>query len=161
MTAAFGEMASEITGRRVFNRSSAHTIVTTALEKAESASALGNRLWYSLVPEGQTALVLEDLEQVLGSDNRDLAKEIFDLLDKDENGDVNLQEMVGFVIDAGNNRSNIAKSIHEVDSAIQVLDNLLLFFVLAITIVIYSESRLVFNFSQSANTRQRMLSYQV
>jgi hypothetical protein len=44
VTSVFGNIASEITGKQVFNPTSAHSIVIEALEKTKSSEALAKRL---------------------------------------------------------------------------------------------------------------------
>jgi len=48
VTAAFGNVAHEITGKQVFNPTSAHSIVVEALERKGSSEALARRLWMFL-----------------------------------------------------------------------------------------------------------------
>jgi len=56
VTSIFGHIASEITGKQAFNRTSAHSLVVEALEKTRSSEALAKRLWMSFVVEGKEAL---------------------------------------------------------------------------------------------------------
>ena len=81
VTSVFGNIASEITGKQVFNPTSAHSIVVEALEKKRSSEALAKRLWMSFVVEGKEALFAEDIEEVLGPSRRDEAQEIFAALE--------------------------------------------------------------------------------
>lgn len=53
LTSAFGNIASEITGKQVFNPNSAHSVVVEALEKVRSSEAMARRSTYqakSLLP---------------------------------------------------------------------------------------------------------------
>jgi len=88
LTSAFGNVASEITGREVFNGSSSHSIVIEALERKRSSEALAKRIWMSFVVEGHDALYQEDLTDVLGENRRAEAEEAFVALDIDANGDI-------------------------------------------------------------------------
>ncbi|KIV84396.1 hypothetical protein PV11_00179 [Exophiala sideris] len=125
ITSVFGNVAQEITGKKVFNPTSSHSIVVQALERKHSAEALAKRIWMSFVLEGKDALSLDDFIDVLGSDLEIEAHEAFDILDVDSNGDVSLDEMVLRVTEFGRERQSIASSMHDVDQAINVLDNLL------------------------------------
>lgn len=125
VTAAFGNVAQEITGKKVFSANAAHSIVVQALEKKYSAEALARRLWMSFVLEGKDALTIEDIIDVLGSDQETEAHEAFEVLDVDGNGDISLDEMILRVTEFGRERQSIASSMHDVDQAIHVLDNLL------------------------------------
>jgi hypothetical protein len=145
VTAAFGNIASEITGKQVFNPTSAHSIVVEALEKKSSSEALARRLWMSFVVEGKDALYLEDIIEVLGKERTKEAEEIFASLDKDGNGDISLEEMIMTVVEMGRERKSIATSMHDVDQAIHVLDNLLCTIVVIIIIFIFSKSQSIVN----------------
>ena len=137
VTAAFGSIASEVTGKEVFNPTAAHSVVVEALEKKRSSEALAKRIWMSLVVEGKEALYQEDIIEVLHERPQSEAIEVFEMLDQDGNGDVNLDEMILKVCEIGRNRKSIASSLHDVDQAINVLDNLLLTGVFLIVIFIF------------------------
>jgi hypothetical protein len=126
MVSKFGHVAHEITGKQVFNPTSAHSIVVEALEKIKSSEALAKRIWMSFVVEGKEALYEQDILEVLGEDQQAEAERAFASLDKDGNGDISLDEMILAVCEVGRQRKAIASSMHDVDQAIDVLDNLLL-----------------------------------
>jgi hypothetical protein len=134
--AAFGAVAQEVTGRKVFDLDSGHSIVVEALEKTRSSEALAKRLWLSFVVEGNEALYAQDFIEVLGQDRRDDADEAFAAIDKDGNGDISLEEMILTVTEIGRVRKSLASSMHDVDQAIHVLDNLLITVVFIISIFV-------------------------
>lgn len=137
VTAAFGNVAHEITGKKVFNPTASHSIVVQALEKKHSAEALARRLWMSFVLEGKDALGIDDIIDVLGPDREQEAHEAFEVLDVDANGDISLEEMILRVTEFGRERQSIASSMHDVDQAINVLDNLLCTVVFIVVIFIF------------------------
>ncbi|RHZ71304.1 hypothetical protein CDV55_108110 [Aspergillus turcosus] len=126
VTAAFGGVAHEITGKEVFNPTSVRGIVTQALERRKAAEALARRIWMSFVIEGRDALYPDDIVEVLGAGKELIAEECFHMLDRDANGDISLDEMVMVVGEIGRNRKALNNSMYDVDQAIHVLDNLLL-----------------------------------
>ncbi|MCJ1386142.1 hypothetical protein MMC17_009268 [Xylographa soralifera] len=140
VTAAFGNVAHEVTGKAVFNPTAAHSIVVEALEKSHSSEALAKRIWMSLVVEGKESLYQEDIVEVLGPDRDIEAQECFAALDRDGNGDVSLDEMILTVTEYGRERKAIASSLHDVDSAINVLDNMLCVIVFIITIFVFGKT---------------------
>jgi hypothetical protein len=139
ITAAFGNVAHEITGKDVFNPSSAHSVVVHALEKKRSSEALARRIWMSFVVEGKDALYEDDILEVLGAQREGEALECFQILDRDGNGDISMDEMILTVSEMGRVRKSIARSMHDVDHAIHVLDNCLLTVSLIIMILVFGE----------------------
>ncbi|KAJ5149893.1 hypothetical protein N7448_001471 [Penicillium atrosanguineum] len=126
VTAAFGNVASELTGKQVFNPAATHSIVIQALERKRCAAALARRIWMSFVMEGRESLYLDDIIEVLGHEHEADAEECFASLDKDGNGDISLDEMILTITEFGHMRKSLNSSMHDVDQAIRVLDNLLL-----------------------------------
>jgi len=117
VTSAFGNIAQEVTGNKnVFNPNSAYSIVVNALQRTRSSEALARRIWMSFVSEGHTALAKEDLLEVMGPDHEEQALECFSSLDRDNNGDVSLDEMVMHVVHMHNERHDVARSMQDVVS---------------------------------------------
>lgn len=137
ITAAFGNVASEVTGKQVFNPTAAHSVVVEALEKKKSTEALARRIWMSFVIEGKDALYEEDIVEVLGDNLKHEAEEAFAAIDRDGNGDISLDEMILTICDFARERKSIANSLHDVDQAISVLDNLLCFIVFIVCVFIF------------------------
>ncbi|KAF3766548.1 hypothetical protein M406DRAFT_11687, partial [Cryphonectria parasitica EP155] len=137
ITSVFGNIASEITGKQVFNPNSAHSVVIEALEKVRSSEALARRIWMSFVVEGKDALYVEDVVEVLGPGHREEAEECFEAVDADENGDISLDEMVRKVVEIGKERKAITNSMKDIGQALSVLDSILLFIVLMIVVIIF------------------------
>ncbi|KAE9370165.1 hypothetical protein N431DRAFT_342755 [Stipitochalara longipes BDJ] len=137
VTSIFGNIASEITGKQVFNPTSAHSVVVEALEKTRSSEALAKRLWMSFVVEGKEALYQDDIEEVLGPSRKEDAQAAFDGLDNDGNGDISLDEMIMKVVEIGRDRKAIAASMRDVGQAIGVLDQVLIAVLFVITIFIF------------------------
>jgi hypothetical protein len=140
VTSVFGTIASEITGKKVFDPNSAHSIVLTALERNRSAEALARRIWMSFVVEGKNELYQEDLVEVMGPGRQEEAEECFDSLDRDGNGDISLEEMILTVTDYARQRKSINTSMHDVDAAINALDGLLFTIVFIVCIFVFGKS---------------------
>lgn len=137
VTSVFGNLASEITGKQVFNPNSAHSIVVEALEKARTSEALAKRIWMSFVVEGNENLYVDDIIEVLGPGHRDEAEECFAAVDADSNGDISLDEMIRKVVEIGKERKAIGNSMKDISQALAVFDQVLLFIVLLIVIFIF------------------------
>ncbi|ROT43566.1 hypothetical protein SODALDRAFT_355784 [Sodiomyces alkalinus F11] len=137
VTAAFGNVASEITGRQVFNPNSAHSIVIEALEKPKPSQALARRIWMAFVCEGNDALYLEDVEEVLGPEKKLEAEEAFNAIDSDMNGDISLEEISRKVVEVSRERKAITEGMKDIGQALRVFDKVLMFVVLLIVIFIF------------------------
>ncbi|KAF2280111.1 uncharacterized protein EI97DRAFT_491619 [Westerdykella ornata] len=137
VTSIFGTVAQEITGKKILDPNSAHSIVLEALEKNRSAEALARRIWMSFVVEGKNSLYQEDLIEVMGPNRQEEAEECFNCLDKDGNGDISLEEMILTVTQFGRERKAIATSMHDVDQAINALDGLLSTIVFVICVFVF------------------------
>ena len=140
VTAAFGGVAQEVTGKAVFNPTSAHSIVVEALEKNTSSEALARRIWMSFAVEGRETLAEEDILEVLGPERADEGRECFAFLDHDNNKDVSLDEMILTVCEIGRERKAITRSLRDVDSAIRALDSMLCVMVFVIVVFVFGES---------------------
>jgi hypothetical protein len=139
ITAVFGNVAHEITGKHVFTPGDPHSVVIEALERKGSSEALARRIWMSFVAEGKDALYQNDIVEVLGSDQEAEAHECFHILDRDGNGDVSLDEMILTVSEFGRVRKSISRSMHDVDQAINVLDNLLLAVAMIVMVLLFGK----------------------
>ena len=131
-TSAIGNAAQEITGKNILQPTSPYNVVVDALGKTTTSMSLAKRLWFSFCAEGETALRLADFEEVLG--NAEEASEAMNLFDKDLNGDVTLEEAEMVVNDISKERKSLARSMRDVDSAIQKLDGVLVVVVFIIAI---------------------------
>ncbi|KAL4749291.1 hypothetical protein BDW72DRAFT_178579 [Aspergillus terricola var. indicus] len=137
ITGALGDVAHEITGKQVFNSSAARSIVSEALERRRSSEALARRIWMSFVIEGREALYLDDIMEVLGAGKEAEAEECFTMLDRDGNGDISLDEIILAIAEIGRTRKTLNHSVHDVDQAIHVLDNLLATIAFIIAVLVF------------------------
>jgi len=139
VTAAFGGVAQEVTGKAVFNPTSAHSIVVEALEKNTSSEALARRIWMSFAVEGRDAVTEEDIVEVLGAEREAEARECFAFLDRDNNKDVSLDEMILTVCEIGRERKAITRSLRDVDSALKALDSMLCVMVFVVVVFVFGK----------------------
>lgn len=135
--AAVGNVATELTGKSMFNGNASHSIVIEALERKRCAAALARRIWMSFVVEGREALFMDDIVEVLGAENETDAELAFAMLDKDGNGDISLDEMILAITELGRQRKALNHSMHDVDQAINVLDNLLLCVAFVVGVLVF------------------------
>jgi hypothetical protein len=140
VTSVFRNIASEVTGNQTLDSKSPHAIISWPLERRPASEALAHRVFTALVAEGNDALYQKDIERVLGAENEREVEEIFHALDKDGNGDVSLDEMTMMVIELGEGRRAMTRSLHDVDRAIKALDRILMVVVLVGAGMIYGKS---------------------
>lgn len=140
VTSAFGNIASEITGKKVFNPNAAHSVVIEALEKLRSSEALARRIWMSFVVEGNENLYYEDVAEVLGPAYKIEAEEAFNAVDSDQNGDISLDEMIRKIVEIGKERKAISEGMKDIGQALGAFDKVLLFVVLLIVVFIFRKS---------------------
>jgi hypothetical protein len=137
LSAVMSDAANRFTGKRILKPGSAQSIVLQALSAPAASEALARRLWMSFVREGKDELYEEDIANVFGSGGKDETKEIFEALDKDCNGDVSLKEMLLLCQQIGQDLKYIDRNMHDIGQVIKSLDNILSFFVLLLTILVY------------------------
>ncbi|KAI9375363.1 Mechanosensitive ion channel-domain-containing protein [Aspergillus egyptiacus] len=137
ITGALGDVAHEITGKQVLTNSAARSIVNGALDRQRSTEALARRIWMSFVVEGRESLFPEDIFEVLGASKEAEAEACFMMLDRDGNGDISLDEIVLAITEIARTRRALNHSIHDVDQAIDVLDNLLATVAFIIAVLVF------------------------
>ncbi|KAB5518871.1 hypothetical protein GE09DRAFT_977795 [Coniochaeta sp. 2T2.1] len=101
---------------------STYAVVERALANPKSAAALAKRIWMSLVVVGNESLRAEDIAEVLGPFRREEAHNLFMVLDENESGDIQLDEMIWTVVEAGRVRHAIFQNMHDMDHCINTFD---------------------------------------
>ena len=118
-----------------FKSESSYAIVDNALSHQKSAAALAKRIWLSLVPEDYNVMRVDDIIEVLGSDRRVEAEQDFEVIDRNENGDITLNEFVLTVLETSKTRHAVYQGMTDINRAINTLDWTCCFFItMAITI---------------------------
>ncbi|KAK0941529.1 hypothetical protein LTR29_006908 [Friedmanniomyces endolithicus] len=132
-------LKKRMAGKQVVKVDSAQTVVLHALEKTAASEALAIRLYRSFAAAGSEHGVSEaDMTNVFGPERAEEAQDIFHALDKDENGDVSLEEMIALVTQTGRDKDSMRRSMHDIGQAIKSLDNLLLLVVLFAAGLVYA-----------------------
>ncbi|KAG9669215.1 hypothetical protein KCU99_g7523, partial [Aureobasidium melanogenum] len=132
-------MKKRLAGREVLKHDSARSVVLHALETTTASEALAIRLYRSFTAAGSQGEISEsDVALVLGPTRSQEAQDIFHALDKDENGDVSLEEMTSLVTQTSNDKHSMRRGLYDIGQAIQSLDNLLCLIVLLAAGLIYA-----------------------
>jgi hypothetical protein len=121
---AMEETKSRLQGKEVLQTGSPRSVVLRALETAKASEALARRLWMSFTFESDV-VTEDDISRILGPDRLEDALDIFHALDKDENGDISLEEMIQLVTKFSRDRHNIERSMHDIGQAVKSLDRIL------------------------------------
>lgn len=138
LVAAFGRMASDVSGMQVFNPTASHAVVESALERRSGAEALAKRIYKALVQPGAHSISQADINAALGEHQTAEAAFIFHQLDRDGNGDVELSEMILLFTSISRTRKDIWKSAVDIKHAIKTLDRVLSVIVILVITIIYS-----------------------
>ncbi|KAG9516552.1 hypothetical protein KCV07_g6719, partial [Aureobasidium melanogenum] len=103
-------MKERLAGREVLKHDSARSVVLHALETTTASEALAIRLYRSFTAAGSQGEISEsDVAQVLGPTRSQEAQDIFHALDKDENGDVSLEEMTSLITQTSNDKHSMRR----------------------------------------------------
>jgi hypothetical protein len=122
LTSLFGNFVSDDPKNHWLRPSSSYATVERALSNPHSAAALAKRIWMSFVVSGKKSLKAEDIAEVMGPFRKSEAKAIFKVLDENESGDIQLEELVGIAAESGRIRHNIYRNMHDIDHCINTFD---------------------------------------
>ncbi|KAK3315965.1 hypothetical protein B0H66DRAFT_478619 [Apodospora peruviana] len=134
MTSFFGNFLQGDGKRHWLRPGSSYATVERALANPKSAAALGRRIWMSFVVVGKDKMTAQDIAEVLGPFRKEEAQGYFKVLDENESGDIQLDEMEWAVTEAGRIRNNIYRSMHSADHCINTFDWVALAFLAVIMI---------------------------
>ncbi|KAL7917055.1 Mechanosensitive ion channel domain-containing protein [Trichoderma austrokoningii] len=122
----FGNFISDDSDSHWLRPGSSYATIERAWANPTAATALARRIWLSLVPKGQYGLAESDIMEVLGSKRATEAKSLFTAIDANDSGHISLDDFVGMVTEAGQQKHNIFKTIADMDHCINILDWLFL-----------------------------------
>ena len=130
-----GKVAGDFTGHTVVQSTHPHQVVLMLLNSTSGSQVLARRLFRTFVREGTDTVLSEDMKNAF--DNNDEADAAFTMFDKDLNGDISMEELESVCVEIGRERKSITASLKDLDSVISKLDGILLFVVIAITVLVF------------------------
>ncbi|KAE8387469.1 hypothetical protein ETB97_004796 [Aspergillus alliaceus] len=130
-----GAVAADFTGRKATNSTHPYQVVLTLLRTTSGCQVLARRLYRTFVRDGFDTVFAGDLKEAF--DNSDEAEAAFIMFDKDMNGDISMDELEAVCVEIGRERKAITASLKDLDSVVSRLDNVLEFFVLVITLIVF------------------------
>ncbi|CAH7675285.1 Mechanosensitive ion channel-domain-containing protein [Phakopsora pachyrhizi] len=135
-TSVFGTVASEIAGEQILQPNSASSMVLSALTSSNKTKQLARRIYYSFVPTTyRHVMVLGDVIKCFDG-NLEGAKDAFNFLDTDENGDCSLKEIEMALLELHKERLALGSSMRDLDSAVGRLDSIFMFFWYIVSLLI-------------------------
>lgn len=130
-----GKMAGDFTGKSVTKSTHPHQVVLTLLGSTNGSQVLARRLYRTFArPETET-VYNDDLKNAF--DNDEEAEAAFSMFDKDMNGDISMEELEAVCVEIGRERKSITASLKDLDSVVGKLDDMFMFLVAVITILVF------------------------
>jgi len=130
-----GKMAGDFTGKSVAKSTHPHQVVLTLLGSTNGSQVLARRLYRTFArPETET-VYNDDLKNAF--DNDEEAEAAFSMFDKDMNGDISMEELEAVCVEIGRERKSITASLKDLDSVVGKLDDMFMFLVAVITILVF------------------------
>lgn len=130
-----GKIAGDFTGKKVATSTHPHQIVLTLLGTTGGGQILARRLYRTFAREETETVHSDDLKNAF--DNDDEANAAFSMFDKDMNGDISMEELEAVCVEIGRERKSITASLKDLDSVVSKLDDVFVFIVAVITILVF------------------------
>lgn len=130
-----GKVAGDFTGRQVKTSGHPNQVTLQLIGSNGGAQVLARRLYRTFArPETET-IHSDDLKNAFESDEE--ADAAFSMFDKDMNGDISMEELEAVCVEIGRERKSITASLKDLDSVVSKLDDVFMFIVLIITIIVF------------------------
>ena len=130
-----GAVAADFTGRKATNSTEPYPVVLTLLRTTSGCQALARRLYRTFVRDGFDTVFSGDLKEAF--DNSEEAEAAFAMFDRDMNGDISMEELEAACVEIGRERKSITASLKDLDTVVSRLDNVLEFFVVVISLIVF------------------------
>ena len=130
-----GAVAADFTGKKVTNSTEPYPVVLTLLRTTSGCQALARRLYRTFVRDGFDTVFSGDLKEAF--DNSEEAEAAFAMFDRDMNGDISMEELEAACVEIGRERKSITASLKDLDTVVSRLDNVLEFFVVVISLIVF------------------------
>ncbi|KAL1302439.1 hypothetical protein AAFC00_002831 [Neodothiora populina] len=130
-----GRIAGDFTGRKVNKSTHPSQVILALLHTTSGSQVLARRLYRTFANEETQTVHPDDLKNAF--DNDDEAEAAFSMFDKDMNGDISMEELEAVCVEIGRERKSITASLKDLDSVVGKLDDVFMFVVLIITIIVF------------------------
>lgn len=130
-----GKVAGDFTGKVIAASSHPQQVVLQLLSTTNGSQVLARRLYRTLANEQSELVLADDLRPAF--DNNEEADAAFTMFDKDLNGDISMEELEAVCVEIGRERKAILASLKDLDSVVSKLDNVFVFIVCVIAILVF------------------------
>ncbi|KIW14588.1 hypothetical protein PV08_07372 [Exophiala spinifera] len=130
-----GQVAGDFTGKKIAKSDHPSQVVLTLLHTTSGSQVLARRLYRTFVRDGCDFVSSDDLRAAFESEEE--ADAAFCMFDKDMNGDISMEELEAVCVEIGRERKSITNSLKDLDSVVSRLDDVLLFIVFIITVLVF------------------------
>ncbi|KAF2109465.1 Mechanosensitive ion channel-domain-containing protein [Lophiotrema nucula] len=130
-----GKVAGDFTGRQITQSSHPNQVVLTLLSSTAGSQILARRLYRTFAREETETVYSDDLKNAFETDEE--ADAAFSMFDKDMNGDISMEELEAVCVEIGRERKAITASLKDLDSVVSKLDDVFMFIVVVITILVF------------------------
>ncbi|CAO2656888.1 Nn.00g056910.m01.CDS01 [Neocucurbitaria sp. VM-36] len=130
-----GKVAGDFTGRQVTSSGHPNQVVLQLIGTTSGAQVLARRLYRTFARLETETVHSDDLKNAFESDEE--ADAAFSMFDKDMNGDISMEELEAVCVEIGRERKSITASLKDLDSVVSKLDDVFMFIVLIITIIVF------------------------
>ncbi|CAL3966245.1 hypothetical protein PZA11_002958 [Diplocarpon coronariae] len=129
-----GKVAGDFTGNAVKSSTHPHQVVLQLLNSTNGSQVLARRLYRTFAEEDSETASADDLRPAF--DNDEESNAAFSMFDKDLNGDISMEELEAVCVEIGRERKAITASLKDLDSVVSKLDDVFMFIVAVITIIV-------------------------
>ena len=130
-----GAVAADFTGKAAKSSTDPYQVILTLLRTTSGCQVLARRLYRTFVRDGFDTVFSGDLKEAY--DNNEEAEAAFAMFDRDMNGDISMEELEGACVEIGRERKSITASLKDLDSVVSKLDDVFMFFVLVIVVIVF------------------------
>jgi small-conductance mechanosensitive channel len=130
-----GKVAGDFTGKQVTKSTHPNQVTIALLSSTNGSQVLARRLYRTFAREETETVYSEDLQNAF--ENEEEATAAFSMFDKDMNGDISMEELEAVCVEIGRERKSITASLKDLDSVVAKLDDVFMFIVAVITILVF------------------------
>ncbi|KAK1091624.1 hypothetical protein LTR48_005925 [Friedmanniomyces endolithicus] len=130
-----GKVAGDFTGKQTTGSTHPHQVILSLTGTTAGAQVLARRLYRTFAREETETVYSDDLKNAFENDEE--ADAAFTMFDRDLNGSISMEELEAVCVEIGRERKSITASLKDLDSVVSKLDDVFMFIVLIIVILVF------------------------